>query len=142
MTCMLLAAPAFGAVGAGIGVRSRCAASGRSSARFARVARGVDARLTRGVATSRWSVLSAEADPDEEPMEIAFKVEGMMCDGCVETVTAVLTGTGKVQDVKVDLDAKTVKVFVACDSMMDGLVMIPTLVDALKGAGFDAEPDF
>ena len=34
--------------------------------------------------------------------------------------------------VQVDLDAKTVKVFVACDSMMDGLVMIPTLVDALK----------
>jgi cation transport ATPase len=45
-------------------------------------------------------MLQTEADPDEEPMEIAFKVEGMMCDGCVETVTAVLTGTGKVQDVK------------------------------------------
>ena len=45
-------------------------------------------------------------------------------------------------EVKVDLDAKKVSVFVACETMMDGLAMMPTLVEAVKGAGFDAEPDF
>ena len=31
-------------------------------------------------------------------MEIALKVEGMMCDGCAESVTNALTGTGKVEE--------------------------------------------
>ena len=75
-------------------------------------------------------------------MEIALKVEGMMCEGCAESVTAALTDTGKVKDVKVDLDAKLVSVFVECETMMDGLAMIPSLVEAVKGAGFEAEPEF
>jgi hypothetical protein len=39
----------------------------------------------------------------------------------------------------VDLDTKMVSAFVRCDTMMEGLAMIPTLVDAVKGAGFEAE---
>lgn len=42
-------------------------------------------------------------------MEIALKVDGMMCDGCAESVTAALTGTGKVEQVKVNLEAKMVR---------------------------------
>jgi hypothetical protein len=44
--------------------------------------------------------------------------------------------------VRVDLDTKKVSVFVTCETMMDGLGMMPTLVDAVVNAGFKAEPDF
>jgi len=33
-------------------------------------------------------------------------------------------------------------VFVQCDTMMDGLALMPALVEAVKGAGFEAEPEF
>ena len=39
---------------------------------------------------------------------------------------------------RVDLDTKKVSVFVTCETMMDGLGMMPTLVDAVVNAGFKA----
>ena len=72
-----------------------------------------------------------------------WKVEGMMCDGCVSSVTEALEAAeDAVKEVKVDLEAKKVSVFVACDTMMDGLAMMPQLVEAVQEAGFEAEPDF
>ena len=92
-------------------------------------------------AATRYTIRAANGD--DEPFEISIKVDGMMCEGCVESVTNALTGAeDAVKEVKVDLDAKKVSVFVACETMMDGLAMMPTLVEAVKGAGFDAEPDF
>jgi len=67
----------------------------------------------------------------------------MMCDGCASSVTEALEAAADaVKDVKVDLEAKKVSVFVACDTMMDGLAMMPQLVEAVQEAGFEAEPDF
>lgn len=66
-----------------------------------------------------------------------------MCDGCVSSVTEALEAVeDAVKEVKVDFDAKKVSVFVACDTMMDGLAMMPQLVEAVQEAGFEAEPDF
>ena len=65
-----------------------------------------------------------------------------MCDGCAESVTEALSAAPAVADVKVSLEEKKVSVFVTCDTMMDGLAMMPELVEAVKGAGFEAEPDF
>ena len=67
-----------------------------------------------------------------------------MCEGCAESVTEALNGASgvNVSDVKVDLETKIVSVFVECDTMMDGLSKLPTLVEAVKGAGFEAEPEF
>ena len=66
-----------------------------------------------------------------------------MCDGCVSSVTEALEAAeDAVKEVKVDLEAKKVSVFVARDTMMDGLAMMPQLVEAVQEAGFEAEPDF
>ena len=56
-----------------------------------------------------------------------------MCDGCASSVTEALEAAADaVKDVKVDLEAKKVSVFVACDTMMDGLAMMPKLVEAVQ----------
>jgi len=90
---------------------------------------------------SRYTIKASTSE--DEPFEIALKVEGMMCDGCATSVTeALLAATSAVKDVRVDLDTKKVSVFVTCETMMDGLGMMPTLVDAVVNAGFKAEPDF
>jgi|TARA_B110000977_G_scaffold108144_1_gene140835 copper chaperone CopZ len=90
---------------------------------------------------SRYTIRASSSE--DEPFEIALKVEGMMCDGCATSVTEALTGSlDAVKDVKVDLEGKKVSVFVACETMMDGLAMMPALVEAVQEAGFEAEPDF
>ena len=56
-----------------------------------------------------------------------------MCDGCASSVTEALEAAeDAVKEVKVDLEAKKVSVFVACDTMMDGLAMMPQLVEAVQ----------
>ena len=79
---------------------------------------------------------------DDEPMEITLKVDGMMCDGCAETVTNALKAKRGVKSVKVDLETKKVSVFVECDTMVEGLTRLPELVGAVTKAGFKAEPEF
>ena len=91
-------------------------------------------------AATRYTIRAS--DGEDEPFEISLKVEGMMCDGCAESVTEALSAAPAVADVKVSLEEKKVSVFVTCDTMMDGLAMMPELVEAVKGAGFEAEPDF
>jgi copper chaperone CopZ len=66
----------------------------------------------------------------------------MLCEGCASSVTEALEATGAVSGVEVDLESKLVTVSVPCESQMDGLAAMPKLVDAVKGAGFDAEPEF
>merc|ERR1712205_146507 len=92
-------------------------------------------------AASRYTIRASNGS--DEPFEISLKVEGMMCDGFASSVTEALEAAADaVKDVKVDLEAKKVSVFVACDTMMDGLAMMPKLVEAVQEAGFEAEPDF
>ena len=96
---------------------------------------------TAAPAASRYTIRASSGS--DEPFEISLKVEGMMCDGCVSSVTEALEAAeDAVKEVKVDLEAKKVSVFVACDTMMDGLAMMPQLVEAVQEAGFEAEPDF
>lgn len=80
---------------------------------------------------------------DDDSVEIALKVEGMMCDGCASSVTEALTGASPdVSSVDVNLETKMVTVAVKAESAVAGLTLMPALVDAVKGAGFDAEPEF
>ena len=44
--------------------------------------------------------------------------------------------------VDVNLETKMVRVGVNAESAVAGLTLMPALVDAVKGAGFDAEPEF
>lgn len=43
-------------------------------------------------------------------MEQSFKVEGMSCQGCVNSIQTLLDTSGKVQSAKVDLENKRVTV--------------------------------
>jgi len=75
---------------------------------------------------------------------ISLKVEGMMCDGCAESVeTCLRKAQGvSVSAVDVNLNTKMVKVSVNCASVVEGLTRIPALVEAVRAGGFDAEPEF
>ena len=44
--------------------------------------------------------------------------------------------------VKTTARARVVTVAVKAESAVAGLTLMPALVDAVKGAGFDAEPEF
>ena len=86
---------------------------------------------------------TVRAAADDDSVEIALKVEGMMCDGCASSVTEALTGASPdVSSVDVNLETKMVTVAVKAESAVAGLTLMPALVDAVKGAGFDAEPEF
>ena len=95
----------------------------------------------RAVSRRGFTVRAGSADDDS--VEIALKVEGMMCDGCASSVTEALTGASPdVSSVDVNLETKMVTVAVKAESAVAGLTLMPALVDAVKGAGFDAEPEF
>ena len=68
----------------------------------------------------------------------------MMCEGCAESVTEALrkASPDRVVTVDVNLETKMVRVGVNAESAVAGLTLMPALVDAVKGAGFEAEPDF
>ena len=86
---------------------------------------------------------TVRAATDDDSVEIALKVEGMMCEGCASSVTEALTGASPdVSSVDVNLETKMVTVAVKAESAVAGLTLMPALVDAVKGAGFDAEPEF
>ena len=78
-------------------------------------------------------------------MVVELKVEGMMCDGCVESVTTKLMNNDKgvkVTAVDVDLATKTVRVSIDCESVVDGVTKLPALVETVVEGGFEAEPIF
>jgi len=64
-----------------------------------------------------------------------FSVQGMSCDGCVQTVTAALTKIPGVQSAKVSLEEK--KAVVVADPAQ---VPSEKIVAAVKQAGYQAEP--
>ena len=104
--------------------------------RSARRVRGATAALPRG--------FTVRAASDDDTVEIALKVDGMMCEGCAESVTEALrkASPDRVVTVDVNLETKMVRVGVNAESAVAGLTLMPALVDAVKGAGFDAEPEF
>lgn len=78
-------------------------------------------------------------------MVLTLKVDGMMCEGCAESVTTKLMNNTKgvnVTAVDVNLDTKLVKVSVDCESVVEGLATIPALVETVQEGGFQAEPEF
>ena len=100
------------------------------------------ARVSPARAVSRRG-FTVRAAADDDSVEIALKVEGMMCDGCASSVTEALTGASPdVSSVDVNLETKMVTVAVKAESAVAGLTLMPALVNAVKGAGFDAEPEF
>ena len=86
----------------------------------------------------------ASAGASSEPVVISLKVDGMMCDGCAESVeTCLKKAEGvSVSAVDVNLDTKIVKVSVDCASVVEGLTKLPALVEAVRAGGFEAEPEF
>lgn len=86
----------------------------------------------------------ASANASSEPVVISLKVDGMMCDGCAESVeTCLKKAEGvSVSAVDVNLDTKIVKVSVDCASVVEGLTKLPALVEAVRAGGFEAEPEF
>lgn len=110
--------------------------------RSARRVRVATAALPRGF-TVRAAAADAGGASDDDTVEIALKVDGMMCEGCAESVTEALRkASPDVAAVDVNLESKIVRVGVKAESAVAGLTLMPALVDAVKGAGFDAEPEF
>lgn len=93
----------------------------------------------------RTLVSRATAGSNDEAVVLTLKVEGMMCEGCAESVTTQLMNNTKgvnVTAVDVNLDTKLVKVSVDCESVVEGLATIPALVETVQEGGFEAEPEF
>ncbi len=65
--------------------------------------------------------------------KIEFKVEGLHCDGCVKSVTRMLSGIGGVE--KVDVSLAEGKAEVSFDPAKAGL---PEFKRAVERAGFKA----
>jgi len=63
---------------------------------------------------------------------VCLSIEGMMCEGCVATVTQALQGVAGVSEVKVNLADK--------NALVQGNVQVQSLVDAVKQAGYTASP--
>lgn len=61
---------------------------------------------------------------------VVLSVTGMACNGCVKTVTRVLTAVPGVTSAKVELDAARATV--------EGTAPVDALIEAVKGAGFEA----
>lgn len=61
-----------------------------------------------------------------------FKVEKMMCGGCVAAVTKAIEALNGVEKVKVDLETKEARV--------EGDVDTDTILEALNAAGYPATP--
>lgn len=59
-----------------------------------------------------------------------LSVTGMACNGCVKTVTKVLSAVPGVTSAEVDLEAARATV--------QGTAPVERLIEAVKGAGFDA----
>ena len=111
--------------------------------RSARRVRGAPAALPRGFTVRAAAAAGGGGASDDDTVEIALKVDGMMCEGCVESVTEALRkASPDVAAVDVNLESKMVRVGVKAESAVAGLTLMPALVDAVKGAGFDAEPEF
>jgi len=101
-------------------------------------------RLARSNAR-RTLVSRATAGSNDEAVVLTLKVEGLMCEGCAESVTTQLMNNTKgvnVKAVDVNLDTKLVKVSVDCESVVEGLATIPALVETVQEGGFEAEPEF
>lgn len=101
-------------------------------------------RLARSNAR-RTLISRATAGSNDEAVVLTLKVEGMMCEGCAESVTTQLMNNTKgvnVTAVDVNLDTKLVKVSVDCESVVEGLATIPALVETVQEGGFEAEPEF
>ena len=82
---------------------------------------------------------------DDEPVVVTLKVDGMMCEGCAESVTTLLMKNDKgvsVSAVDIDLETKMVKVSIACESVVEGVTKLPALVDVVVAGGYEAEPVF
>ena len=94
---------------------------------------------------TRATPASVAASASSEPVVVELKVEGMMCDGCAESVTVKLMKNDKgvkVTAVDVDLATKIVRVSIECESVVDGVAKLPALVETVVEAGFEAEPIF
>ena len=81
----------------------------------------------------------------KETINITLRVEGMMCEGCAETVESALKKSEDVEDVTVDLQTKIVIVKVAADrvkSQVEAMGKIPEFVKMVTESGFDCEPVF
>ncbi|MFP4457378.1 MAG: heavy-metal-associated domain-containing protein [Clostridia bacterium] len=59
-------------------------------------------------------------------MKKSFKVEGMSCNHCKMAVKKALLANGKITDVKVDLESKTVEI--ECDSSLS-MDKVKTIID-------------
>lgn len=102
-------------------------------------------RLARSNARRTLISRATAGSNDEEAVVLTLKVEGMMCEGCAESVTTQLMNNTKgvnVTAVDVNLDTKLVKVSVDCESVVEGLATIPALVETVQEGGFEAEPEF
>ncbi|AXT47814.1 MULTISPECIES: heavy-metal-associated domain-containing protein [Chromobacterium] len=64
--------------------------------------------------------------------ELIMKVDGMTCQGCVKSVSGVLSGMAGVSEAEVSLEAKQAKV------VYDAEIVSPEeLAAAVEDAGFD-----
>lgn len=66
--------------------------------------------------------------------DVKINVDGMKCDGCVQTVTAALRGARGVKEVKVSLQNKEVTI-----SYDDDMVTSLELAEAINKKGFKAQ---
>jgi len=97
-----------------------------------------------------WARVVRNASPattknTKETINITLRVEGMMCEGCAETVESALKKSEDVEDVTVDLQTKIVIVKVAADrvkSQVEAMGKIPEFVKMVTESGFDCEPVF
>ena len=110
-----------------------------------RVQASRDAVAAQSRDADRATPASVAASASSEPVVVELKVEGMMCDGCAESVTTKLMNNDKgvkVTAVDVDLATKIVRVSIDCESVVDGVTKLPALVETVVEGGFEAEPIF
>ena len=110
---------------------------------FAAATFTTDGRTTRARVVRNAS--PATTKNTKETINITLRVEGMMCEGCAETVESALKKSEDVEDVTVDLQTKIVIVKVGSDrvqSQVEAMGKIPEFVKMVTESGFDCEPVF
>eukprot|EP00890_Picochlorum_soloecismus_P005653 jgi/Picsp_1/6089/NSC_03443-R1_mercuric reductase len=85
-----------------------------------------------------WRVFASSDDSDSVLVDI--KVDGMMCDGCTSRVQEALEKIENVVSAKPDLDTGVVEVSIACATQLEAAELLPTLVESVRGLGFEAQP--
>ena len=102
-------------------------------------------RLVDALRESTGKILSAEKSANDGTLKdglalvatndrTMLQVNGMMCQGCVDSVTKALAALDGVREVEVNLQSKLAWVVLDSPNAVSG----DTLVDAVKKAGFDA----